>query len=78
MPLKKIIGKIFIGIAMIVVSALANVGSVSLMLSIVRPELVSGEYIIQMAQGFFPLSTLALIFGVFVAVFIKKDKSLFQ
>ena len=75
---QKIIGKIFICIVIITMSALACLGSLCLILSIVLPELVSGEYIIHLAQRAFPLFTLLFIFALFVGVFIKKDKSLFQ
>lgn len=78
MTLKKAMGRILILIAVILMSAMAGVGIVSLVTSIVLPELISGDYIIHLTYRSIPLFTVIVLFAVFVGVFIKKDKSFFQ
>ena len=78
MTLKKAMGRILILIAVILMSAMAGVGIVSLVTSIVLPELISGDYIIHLTYRSIPLFTVIAFFGIFAGVFIGKDKSFFQ
>ena len=78
MSLKKAIGKIFILIALTAMAALAGLGTVALTLSVARPELISGGYIIHLAYRLGPLFAVFVFIGIFMGVFIYKDKRFFQ
>ena len=78
MTTKKAIGKMLIIIAFTLVTALAGVGIVSLILSVLLPELISGAYIINLAYGAVQLATLGTFYVLFLVVVIKKDKKFFQ
>ena len=78
MPPMKFMGRILILIAFTLVTAMAGVGVGALVISIVLPELISGDYIIHLTYRSIPLFTVIVLFAVFVGVFIKKDKSFFQ
>ena len=75
---KKIIRKILISIACIATATFSTLGMSVLMISIVRPQLLSGDYVIHQAWTLFQLFTLVGIFSLFIGVFILKDKRFFQ
>ena len=75
---KKVMSRIAILIALILVSAFCTLGISVFMFSIIRPELLSGDYIIDKTYRLLSLFTLVVLFSTFIVVFIRKDKRFFQ
>jgi uncharacterized membrane protein len=70
---KTIVGKVFIGLTIYVVTILAAVGGSSLLLSIFNPHVISSDFIISLARA--ALSTFTVIFIItflIVIVFYRK------